>query len=111
MLDSDESAGRLKTYVVFRRRGWPSAAAALGAVGRSAGVAAAMEEDVHWLSSYVLSESDRSLGTVCLFEATDPEAIRAHADAADLPVDEIVTVADTHLGSDPVPTLTKEVAP
>jgi hypothetical protein len=43
----------------------------------------------------VLSEPDTSVGTVCVYEATSPEAIRAHADAADLPVDEIVAVSDT----------------
>lgn len=34
------------------------------------------------------------VGTFCIYEAESPEAIRAHADAADLPVDEIVPVAD-----------------
>ena len=44
------------------------------------------------------------LGTFCIYEAESPEAIRAHADAADLPVDEIVPVADTvFVRPDPVP--------
>ena len=37
----------------------------------------------------------RRVGTVCIYQATSPEAIRAHASAADLPVDEIIRVADT----------------
>ena len=36
-----------------------------------------------------------SVGTVCIYEASSPEAIRKHADLADLPVDEIIAVADT----------------
>jgi hypothetical protein len=32
---------------------------------------------------------------VCIYEASSPEAIRRHASAADLPVDEIIAVADT----------------
>jgi hypothetical protein len=36
-----------------------------------------------------------SVGTVCIYQASSPEAIRAHAQAADLPVDEIIAVADT----------------
>ena len=54
-----------------------------------------MEGDIRWIRSYVTAEPDGSVGTVCVYEASSPEAIRRHADAADLPVDEIVKVADT----------------
>ena len=50
---------------------------------------------MRWIRSYVLAEESGELGTFCIYEAESPEAIRAHADAADLPVDEIVRVADT----------------
>ena len=43
----------------------------------------------------VLAEADGSLGTACVYQASSPEAIRRHAYAAALPVDEIVAVADT----------------
>ena len=43
----------------------------------------------------MLAEESGEIGTFCIYEAESPEAIRAHADAADLPVDEIVRVADT----------------
>jgi hypothetical protein len=47
------------------------------------------------------------VGTVGIHEAESPEAIRAHATAADLPVDEIVPVADTVVARpDPVPATT-----
>jgi len=35
------------------------------------------------------------VGTICIHQATSPEAIRLHASRADLPVDEIVKVTDT----------------
>jgi hypothetical protein len=43
----------------------------------------------------VLEERDGSVGTVCVYQASSPEAIRRHAGAASLPVDEIVKVAGT----------------
>jgi hypothetical protein len=43
----------------------------------------------------VLEERDGTVGTVCIYQASSPEAIRRHAAAAELPVDEIVGVADT----------------
>jgi hypothetical protein len=35
------------------------------------------------------------VGTVCIYQASSPEAIRRHAGEALLPVDEIVKVVDT----------------
>ena len=37
------------------------------------------------------------MGTVCIYQASSPEAIREHAQRADLPVDEIIPVVDTVL--------------
>ena len=43
----------------------------------------------------MVAEESGRLGTACIYEAESPEAIRAHADAAGMPADEIVPVADT----------------
>ena len=40
-------------------------------------------------------EGAGTVGTVCIYEATSEEALRRHASLADLPVDEIIPVADT----------------
>jgi uncharacterized protein DUF4242 len=40
-------------------------------------------------------EEGQGLGTVCIYEAESEEAIRGHAEDADLPVTEIIKVADT----------------
>ena len=40
-------------------------------------------------------EEAGSLGTVCIYEASSPEKIREHAERADLPVTEIIPIADT----------------
>jgi hypothetical protein len=37
------------------------------------------------------------VGTMCIYQATSADAVREHASRADLPVDEIVRVADTVL--------------
>ena len=66
------------------------------AAERSTAEGKRMVADVRWIRSYVLEEGT-GVGTVCVYQATSPEAIRAHAAAADLPVDEIVRVVDTVL--------------
>jgi hypothetical protein len=85
----------VKTYVILRRGGWRSADDLKEAAERSTAEGERMADEVRWIRSYVLAEPDGSVGTVCVYEAASPEAIRAHAERADLPVDEIVAVADT----------------
>ena len=84
----------MQTYVILRRSGWRSPEELGEAAARSTAEGERMEEDVRWIRSYVLEEGE-GVGTVCIYEATSPEAIRRHAAAADLPVDEIIRVADT----------------
>lgn len=82
-------------YVILRRRGWVTPDDLRDAAARSTAEGERMPDDVRWIRSYVTAEPDGSVGTVCVYEASSPEAIRAHAGRADLPVDEIVKVADT----------------
>ena len=85
----------MQTYVIVRRNGWRTAEELTEAARRSTTEGERMREDVLWIRSYVVAETDGSLGTVCVYQASSPEAIRRHAAAATLPVDEIVAVADT----------------
>jgi Protein of unknown function (DUF4242) len=95
------------TYVILRRNGWRTAADLEAAAARSAAEGEKTPDEVAWIRSYVLEEPDGSVGTVCVYQASSPEAIRAHAARAELPVDEIVKVADTVVvRPDPVPTTT-----
>ena len=82
-------------YVIIRRNGWASPQDLEEAAARASAEGDKPGSGVRWIRSYVLAEESGEVGTVCIYEADSPEAIRAHADAADLPVDEIVPVADT----------------
>ena len=95
----------MNTYVILRRSGWRSPEELGEAAERSSRVGnEQMPDEVRWIRSYVLEEGGGSVGTVCIYQATSPEAIRKHASAADLPVDEIIAVADTVLvRPDPAP--------
>ena len=99
----------MQLYAILRRSGWKSGADLEIAGKRSAQVGdEEMPSEVRWIRSYVLDEGQGSVGTVCIYEATSPEAIRKHARLADLPVDEIIQVADTVIvRPDPTPTPTR----
>ena len=85
----------MKTYVILRRGGWRTAEELAEAAARLTAEGERMPDDIAWIRSYVLAEPDGTVGTVCIYQASSPEAIRAHAAATEQPVDEIVKVADT----------------
>ena len=98
----------MDTYVILRRDGWRSAADLEAAAARSTAEGERMSDDIRWIRSYVLSEpANGGLGTVCIYQASSPEAIREHASRATLAADEIIKVADTVvIRPDPVPAAT-----
>jgi hypothetical protein len=85
----------METYVVLRRRGWRDGDDLRAAAERSVLEGEKTPDEVRWIRSYVLAEEDGSLGTVCIYQASSPEAIREHTRRAALPLDEIIPVADT----------------
>src|SRR3954453_15066983 len=86
----------MQLYAILRRSGWGSGAQLEEAARRSARVGGGEgSDDIRWIRSYVLDEGGGSVGTVCIYEASSPEAIREHASRADLPVDEVIAIADT----------------
>jgi len=92
-------------YAIIRREGWRTGDDLKDAAGRSSDVGDnQMSDDIRWIRSYVLAEESGQLGTVCIYEASSPEKIREHASRADLPVTEIIPIADTVVARpDPAP--------
>jgi hypothetical protein len=86
----------MQLYAILRRDGFTDGTDLQEAAARSSKVGNEdMPDQIRWIRSYVLSEEDGRLGTVCIYEAASPEAIREHASRAALPVDEIVPIATT----------------
>ena len=85
----------MNLYVIVRRNGFASPEDLQEAAARSTAEGDKDGSGVRWIRTYVVPEESGELGTFCIYEADSPEAIRAHARAADLPVDEIIPVADT----------------
>ncbi len=85
----------MKLYAIIRRDGFTDGPTLETAAARSTDVGDSMPEDIRWIRSYVLNEESGALGTLCIYEASSEQAIRDHAEKADLPVTEIVPIADT----------------
>jgi hypothetical protein len=85
----------MQLYGIRRRNAWANAEELEAAAARSAEEGDKPDSGVRWIRSYVLQEDDGTLGTYCIYEATSPEAIRKHAEAAGFSADEINESLDT----------------
>jgi hypothetical protein len=96
----------VQLYAIIRRDGFTDGPTLEAAAARSTKVGdEEMSSDIRWIRSYVLAEESGKLGTLCIYEASSPEAIHEHAQRADLPVTEIIPIADTVVvREDPAPT-------
>lgn len=84
----------MNTYVILRRKFWsrPEDLEKSASISSRVGLEE-MPNDVKWIRSYVVEE-DGKLGTVCVYQGTNPEAIREHARRVGMPADVIMPVGD-----------------
>jgi len=86
----------METYAIRRKNAWGSPEELQEVAARSKEVAdSEFPTDVRWIRSYVIAEEGGTLGTICIYQATSPEAIREHAQRVGMPADEILEIADT----------------
>ena len=95
----------MNTYAIRRKNAWRSPEEVEEVAARSKEVADSdFPTDIRWIRSYVIAEDDGSLGSVCIYQASDPAAIRRHAHRVGMPADEIWGVGETVLiRPDPAP--------
>ena len=95
----------MKTYVIRREKAWQNGEELEATAARSKEVAESdFPSDISWIRSYVIAEPGGTLGTVCIYQASGPEAVREHAGRVGMPADEILEVADTVvIRPDPAP--------
>jgi hypothetical protein len=84
----------VETYTIRRRSAWDTPDE-LGAAGKvSQQVGEEMPDEVRWIRTYVVDEPDGKLGSICIYQASGPEAIKVHAERVGMPADEINLVED-----------------
>src|SRR3954453_19798200 len=79
----------MELYAIRRRNAWSTPEELQATAKRSAEVGDQDGAGVRWIRSYVVLESTGEPGTVCIYEAESPEAIRLHAQRTGMPADEI----------------------
>jgi len=90
-------------YLVPRTRAWLSAEEVAAATDCVPAVNETID-GIRWIRSYIVAEDDGSFSGYCVYDASDPEALRRHADALMLPTDAIKPVVATIVAApDPEP--------
>jgi hypothetical protein len=85
-------------YAIRRRNGWQTPEELQETAARSKQVGdEEMSSEVRWIRSYVVDEGNGALGTICIYQAVSPDALRKHAERVGMPADEIYSVLDTVL--------------
>jgi Protein of unknown function (DUF4242) len=86
----------MELFMVRRCSAWADQAELEKAAEKSSRIGnEEMPDKVRWIRSYVINEADGRLGTCCIYEATDGEAIREHARRVGMPGDDFVPIAAT----------------
>jgi len=86
----------MNTYIITRPAAWADASELEATAKVSARIGdEQMPDRVRWIRSYVTQHENGRIGTVCIYQATDPEALREHARCVGMPAETITQVADT----------------
>jgi hypothetical protein len=86
----------MQLYVIRRPSAWASLAELQAAGAKSARIGdEEMSDHVRWIRSYVVNEPDGRIGTVCIYQAKDGDAIREHARRVGMPGEEFYPIATT----------------
>jgi Protein of unknown function (DUF4242) len=86
----------MKTYAIRREKAWQNPGELEATAERSKQVAEDdFPDDIRWIRSYVVAEEGGTLGTICIYQASSPEAVGDHAQRVGMPADEVFEIADT----------------
>ena len=82
-------------YIIRRHGPWVDEAELEKATEASLRVGAEMKDRLRWIRSYAVTEEDGRLGSLCIYEASDPDAIREHGHRIGAPTEDFQVVRDT----------------
>lgn len=86
----------MRDYLILRRHAFQDDATLERAASRSIRVCnEEMLERVRWIRTYVCEEEDGTLGSVCILQAVDGEAVHEHARRAALACDAVLPICRT----------------
>lgn len=94
----------MELYIIRRRGIWSTEDEIAATNEKSLEVGEEMKDRLRWIRSYAVTEDDGRIGSVCIYEASDPDAIREHGQRIGARGEEITPVRGTAVKrADPEP--------
>jgi len=85
----------MQLYAIRRRGLWADQDELAATSAESARAGEDMADRLRWIRSYAVREEDGRIGSICIYEATDPDAIREHGRRIGAPSEDFQPVAAT----------------
>lgn len=82
-------------YIIRRHGIWSSEDELAATNEKSLEVGEVMRDRLRWIRSYAVTEEDGRIGSVCIYEASDPDAIQEHGQRIGAPSEDIRVVRGT----------------
>lgn len=82
-------------YIIRRHGIWSSEEDLAAANRKSLQVGDEMQDRLRWIRSYAVTEEDGRIGSVCIYEAADRDAIREHGERIGAPSEDVRMVRGT----------------
>lgn len=93
-------------YIIRRRSLWSNAQELEATTELSLQVGAEMADRLRWIRSYAVDEPDGRIGSICIYEASNVEAVREHGRRIGAPSEDFQMVRGTAVKrQDPQPVL------
>lgn len=94
----------MELYIIRRHGIWSNEDELATTNKKSLEVGEQMRDRLRWIRSYAVTEEDGRIGSVCIYEATDREALREHGERIGAPSDDISPARGTAVKrADPEP--------
>lgn len=91
-------------YIIRRHGIWSSEDELAATTRKSLEVGEEMKDRLRWIRSYAVTEDNGRIGSVCIYEATDREAIREHGQRIGAPSEDVRVARGTAVKqADPEP--------
>lgn len=95
---------KMELYIIRRHGIWSNEDELATTNKKSLEVGEQMRDRLRWIRSYAVTEEDGRIGSVCIYEATDREALREHGERIGAPSDDISPARGTAVKrADPEP--------
>jgi hypothetical protein len=101
--DLEQGVHDMDLYVIRRRGAWANDKELEAASELSTRVGQDMADRLQWIRSYAVQESDGRVGSVCIYQGRNDEAIREHGRRINAPSEDFQIVKGTAIVKDDPP--------